>query len=71
MNDIQQAPKALLRAQKLANLADAKIRIPILGIRLGLDFIIGLNSCSGRYYNGWLIAQYCWYGEIYARAKNP
>ena len=27
MNDLEQAPKALLRAQKLANLADAKIRI--------------------------------------------
>ena len=47
MNDLEQAPKALLRAQKLANLADAKIRIPVLGIRLGLDFIIGLIPVVG------------------------
>ena len=47
MNDLDQAPKALLKAQQLANLADAKIRIPILGIRLGLDFIIGLIPVLG------------------------
>lgn len=47
MDDLDQAPKALLKAQKLANLADAKIRISLLGIRLGLDFIIGLIPVVG------------------------
>lgn len=42
-----QAPKALLRAQKLASLTDSKIRIPFLGVRLGLDFLIGLIPVIG------------------------
>ena len=46
MNDMVQAPKALLKAQKLANLTDSKIRIPLLGIRLGLDFLVGLHPLS-------------------------
>ena len=41
------APKALLRAQKLANLTDSKVRIPFIGIRLGLDFLIGLIPIVG------------------------
>lgn len=36
------APAALLRAQWLANLTDTSVRIPLLNIRLGLDFLIGL-----------------------------
>ena len=40
MIDTLQAPKVLLQAQKLANLTDSKIRIPFLGIRLGLARII-------------------------------
>jgi hypothetical protein len=47
MTDIVQAPEALLQAQKLANLTDSKIRIPFLGIRLGLDFLIGLIPVMG------------------------
>jgi hypothetical protein len=47
MNDMAQAPKALLKAQKLANLTDSKIRIPLLGIRLGLDFLVGLIPVVG------------------------
>ena len=47
MTDTIQAPKALLRAQKLANLTDSKIRIPFLGIRLGLDFLVGLIPVVG------------------------
>lgn len=41
------APDALLRAQKLANLTDTKVKVPILGIRLGLDFIVGLIPVVG------------------------
>ncbi|MCF2949021.1 DUF4112 domain-containing protein [Paraglaciecola aquimarina] len=47
MTDNILAPGALLKAQKLADLTDTKIRIPILGIRLGLDFIIGLIPIIG------------------------
>jgi hypothetical protein len=47
MTDTVQAPQALLQAQKLANLTDSKVRIPILGIRLGLDFLVGLIPVVG------------------------
>ena len=39
---IVNAPKQLLRAQKIANITDTAVRIPIIGVRIGLDFIIGL-----------------------------
>ena len=47
MNQTPQAPKALLRAQKLANLTDSKVRIPFIGVRVGLDFLIGLIPVIG------------------------
>jgi hypothetical protein len=36
------APSALLQAQAIANLLDTAIPIPFVGIRLGLDFLVGL-----------------------------
>jgi hypothetical protein len=42
-----QFPKALISAQRLANLTDTAVRLPILNIRLGLDFIIGLVPVIG------------------------
>lgn len=47
MSHTQQAPNALLRAQKLANLTDTKFRIPIIGVRVGLDFLVGLIPVVG------------------------
>lgn len=47
MSQSHQAPDALLRAQKLANLTDTKVRIPIIGVRLGLDFLVGLIPVVG------------------------
>jgi hypothetical protein len=47
MSQTIKAPKALLRAQQLANLTDTKVRVPILGIRLGLDFLVGLIPVVG------------------------
>ena len=47
MSNIIKAPNALLQAQKLANLTDSKIRIPFVGIRLGLDFLVGLIPVVG------------------------
>ena len=47
MNQTHQAPKALLSAQKLANLTDSKVRIPFIGVRLGLDFLVGLIPVIG------------------------
>ena len=47
MTETVQVPKVLLEAQKLANLTDSRIRIPFLGIRLGLDFLVGLIPVVG------------------------
>jgi hypothetical protein len=47
MSPTHQAPKALLRAQKLANLTDTKFRIPFIGVRVGLDFLVGLIPVVG------------------------
>jgi len=47
MSQTPQAPNALLRAQKLANLTDTKLRIPIIGVRVGLDFLVGLIPVVG------------------------
>ena len=47
MTETVQVPKALLQAQKLANLTDNKVRIPLIGVRLGLDFLIGLIPVIG------------------------
>ncbi|WP_346993135.1 DUF4112 domain-containing protein [Alteromonas gracilis] len=36
------APKALLKAQKMANLLDTAVKLPIIPIRVGLDSLVGL-----------------------------
>ena len=36
------APDALLKAQNIANILDTAVKIPFIGIRVGLDFLIGL-----------------------------
>jgi len=41
------APKALLKAQKLANLLDTAVKLPIIPIRIGLDSIFGLIPGAG------------------------
>ena len=41
-DNIVNAPKQLLRAQKIANITDTAVRIPFIGVRIGLDFVIGL-----------------------------
>ena len=40
--DLSRAPKALLRAQKLAHLTDSILPIPLIGKRIGFDAIVGL-----------------------------
>ena len=41
------APKALLKAQKLANLLATAIKLPFIPIRIGLDSIVGLIPGAG------------------------
>lgn len=42
-----EAPAELLQAQRLANITDTAVRIPIIGIQVGLDFLIGLIPVVG------------------------
>lgn len=41
------APDELLKAQRLANTLDTAVKIPIIGIPVGLDFLIGLIPVVG------------------------
>jgi len=42
VDDNFSAPEELLKAQALANLLDTAVKIPFIGIRVGLDFLVGL-----------------------------
>lgn len=42
-----EVPKELKKAQRLANLLDTSVRLPIIDLRLGLDFILGLVPIVG------------------------
>ncbi len=46
-DDSFQAPEELLQAQALANLLDYAVRIPVIGIRVGLDSLVGLIPVLG------------------------
>ena len=41
------APKELLSAQKIANALDTAVRLPIIGVQVGLDFFLGLIPVVG------------------------
>ena len=41
------APKALLKAQKMANLLDTAVKLPLVPVRVGLDSLIGLIPGAG------------------------
>lgn len=43
------APRELLKAQSLANLLDYSVRIPFIGLRIGLDAIVGLIPGIGDF----------------------
>ncbi len=46
-NEDFRAPEELLQAQMLANTLDTAVKIPIIGIPVGLDFLIGLIPVVG------------------------
>ncbi|MFQ3250463.1 DUF4112 domain-containing protein [Glaciecola sp.] len=41
------APDALLQAQSIANLLDTAVKVPFVGIKVGLDFLVGLVPVVG------------------------
>lgn len=48
-NSLPKAPPELRQAQWLANIADNAVRIPVIGIKLGLDFLVGLIPVIGDF----------------------
>lgn len=43
------APKLLLKAQKLANLLDTAIKVPVINFRIGFDALVGLLPGAGDF----------------------
>ncbi|GGW83513.1 DUF4112 domain-containing protein [Alteromonas halophila] len=41
------APQELKKAQRLANVLDSAVRLPIVGIKVGLDSLVGLIPGAG------------------------
>lgn len=41
------APKELLKAQRMANLLDTAVTLPLINVKVGLDFLIGLIPGAG------------------------
>jgi hypothetical protein len=46
-HELFRAPDELLQAQSIANMLDTAVKVPFIGIRVGLDFLIGLIPVIG------------------------
>lgn len=57
-----QAPDALRKAQRLANLLDNKVNLPLVNIRVGLDAMLGLVPVVGDIVSFWLATKIIRYG---------
>lgn len=63
------APKALLKAQKLANLLDTAVKLPFIPIRIGLDSIIGLIPGAGDALMLFVSLRIVWLGKSLGMPK--
>ncbi len=63
------APKALLKAQKLANLLDTAVKLPIIPIRVGLDAIVGLIPFAGDAVMLFVSLRIIWLGKSLGMPK--
>lgn len=63
------APKALLKAQKLANLLDTAIKLPFIPIRIGLDSIVGLIPGAGDALTLLISLRIVWLGKSLGMPK--
>ena len=63
------APKALLKAQKLANLLDTAVKLPLIPIRIGLDSIIGLIPGAGDALMLFVSLRIVWLGKSLGMPK--
>ena len=63
------APKALLKAQKLANLLDTAVKLPFNPIRIGLDSIVGLIPGAGDALMLFVSLRIVWLGKSLGMPK--
>lgn len=63
------APKALLKAQKMANLLDTAVTLPIIPIRVGLDSLIGLIPGAGDAIMLFVSLRIVWLGKSMGMPK--
>ncbi len=63
------APKARLKAQKLANLLDTAVKLPLIPIRIGLDSIIGLIPGAGDALMLFVSLRIVWLGKSLGMPK--
>ena len=63
------APKALLKAQKLANLLDTAVKLPFIPIRIGLDSIVGLIPGAGDALMLFVSLRIAWLGKSLGMPK--
>jgi hypothetical protein len=63
------APKALLKAQKMANLLDTAVTLPIIPIRVGLDSLIGLIPGAGDAIMLFVSLRIVWLGKSIGMPK--
>ena len=62
-------PKALLKAQKLANLLDTAVKLPFIPIRIGLDSIVGLIPGAGDALMLFVSLRIVWLGKSLGMPK--
>lgn len=63
------APKALLKAQKMANLLDTAVKLPIIPIRVGLDSLVGLIPGAGDALMLFVSLRIVWLGKSMGMPK--
>ncbi|MBT3133887.1 DUF4112 domain-containing protein [Alteromonas sp. ALT199] len=64
------APKALLKAQKLANLLDTAVKLPFIPIKIGLDSIVGLIPGAGDAIMLFVSLRIVWLGKSLGMPKT-
>lgn len=64
------APKALLKAQKLANLLDTAVKLPFIPIKIGLDSIVGLIPGAGDAIMLFVSLRIAWLGKSLGMPKT-
>jgi len=63
------APKALLKAQRMANLLDTAIKLPIIPVKIGLDSLVGLIPGAGDALMLFVSLRIVWLGKSLGMPK--